>query len=196
MHGVSPHRWFYEFNVEVRRRAGRIAQIFGGPAIERWLCAEMYGYLAATLPPTLTCRGEKGTTDLAVYKIKDDIRVASIEVKLIYRGHSTTSVDGRARKLCHQVLGNRRHGAVTNVGFIYAAYVLPSTIEPRRRGTLTAFRQTAGSAIREVCSEMNVPCAKEAMETVIAERVAKVGGERFTFGLVGQYMKYGVKKRR
>src|ERR1700733_86666 len=147
MHGVNPHRWFYDFNVELRRRAGRVARIFGGPAAERWLSAEMYGYLAATLPPTLTCRGEKGTTDLAVYRAKDDTRVASIEVKLVYRGHSVTTVGGYAHKLCRQVLGNRRHDAATNVGFIYAAYVLPSATRPRKRGTLTAFRLAAGSAI-------------------------------------------------
>lgn len=188
MHGVNPHRWFYDFKIELAQRADRVARIFGGPAIERWLSAEMYGYLASTLPRTLTCRGESSTTDLAVYRVKDDARVASIEVKLVYRGHSVPTVASYARKLCWQVLGNRQHAAPTNVGFIYAAYVLPSTLWARKRGTLEEFRRAAGAAIREVCTEMNVPCAKESMETVIGERVATVGGSTYNFGLVGQYV--------
>lgn len=58
------------------------------------MAAEMYGYLASTLPSLLTYYGEDGTTDLTVYRTQDiagicsvvweNGRAASIDLKLVF----------------------------------------------------------------------------------------------------------------
>lgn len=198
MHGVSPHRWFYGFSDALAARPEHTARVLCGPSAERWLAAEMYGYFASTLPRTLTCYGEDRTTDLTVYRteerdgIRDGVwqggRVASIEMKLVYRNHSNESVAARARKLCHQVLGGRQHKAQMNVGYIYGVFVRWPTSSFRVRADLPSFRRDCGAAIREACDDMDVPCAKRALETIIDERVVTLGGVNVGFGLVGQYV--------
>ena len=197
MHGVNPKRWFYQFNDFLAARPEQTARVLCGPSAERWMAAEMYGYLGATLPLTLTCYGEDGTTDVTVYKTSEmkgvrngvwsNGRVASIEFKLVYRGHSETAVRSRSAELCRQVLGNRRHLAPMNVGYIYGVFTRWPGTTPRVRADFSSFRRDCGKAIRAGCGS-RITCAKPAVETVIDERVVTIGGVAVTFGLVGQYL--------
>lgn len=143
--GINPKRWFYGFNDRLAEHAERSARVLCGPAAERWLAAEMYGYLAETLPDDLTCYGEDGTTDLTIYEVSDaggvrtgasnEGRSASIEVKLVYRWYSDNRVDDYVDTLCSQVLANRQRNSVTNVGYVYGVFALWPSKRPRTRGT-------------------------------------------------------------
>jgi len=196
--GINPKRWFYGFNDRLAERAERSARILCGPAAERWLVAEMYGYLAENLPDDLTCYGEDGTTDLTIYEMSDADgvrtgawdrgRIASIEVKLVYRWYSETRVDDYMTKLCSQVLANRDHGSLMNVGYVYGVFAHWPSKTPRVRGEFSEFRRTVSERIRQNCEAADVPCAKPAIETVIEPFEVKVGGVTVPFGLVSQYM--------
>jgi len=198
MHGVNPKRWFYQFSEALAARPEQTARVLCEPSAEHWVASEMYGYLGATLPATLTCYGEDGTTDLTVYRtekcdgFRDGVwrggRVASIELKLVYQRHSDESVAQRTRKLCRQVLGNRRHSARMNVGDIYGVFVRWPGSTFRVREDFATFRRDCGAAVRAACDEMDVPCAKPTLETVVEERTVTVGGVKVEFGLAGQYV--------
>ena len=134
--GLNVKDWFYGFNARLAEDPMRTARILCGPASERWLAAEMYGYLAASLPDKFTCYGEDGTTDLTIYETLavdgpprgawEQGRVASIEVKLIYRWYSENRVDDYAQTLCTQVLANRHRGSALNVGLVWLRSVIMS----------------------------------------------------------------------
>ena len=142
--GINPKRWFYGFNERLAERAERSARILCGPATERWLAAEMYGYLAEALPDDLTCYGEDGTTDLTIYEVSEaggvrtgawnDGRIASIEVKLVYRWYSENRVDDYVATLCSQVLANRDRGSALNVGYVYGVFAHWPSKTPCVRG--------------------------------------------------------------
>lgn len=197
--GLSAKDWFYGFNARLAERPKRTARILCGPAAERWLAAEMYGYLAATLPDEFTCYGEDGTTDLTIYETsKVDGpptgawargRVASIEVKLVYRWYSEMRVDDYVQTLCTQVLGNRDDGSELNVGFVYGVFALWPSKRERVRGKFNTFRSVISKRVREVCEQSGVPCAKPALETVIDPFDVTIGGVTVPFGLVSQYIR-------
>lgn len=197
--GVNPKRWFYDFSAHLADDADHTARVLCGPAAERWLAAEMYGYLAAKLPDSLTCYGEDGTTDLTVYRTeqteRDEVdglwsggRLASIELKLLYRTYSETSTRARVAKLCAQVAGGTARGSSMNVGYIFGVFVQWPTARPRTRETFDIFRRDVGGWVWEACIANKMACAKPTLETVIDERRVKVGGVSVQFGLVAQYV--------
>jgi hypothetical protein len=196
--GVNPKLWFYGFNERLAERPERSARILCGPAAERWLTAEMYGYLAEKLPDDLTCYGEDGTTDLTIYDVAETDgvrtgawergRIASIEVKLVYRWYSESRVDDYVTTLCSQVLANRTRGSEMNVGYVFGVFAHWPSRTPRVRGEFSDFRSTVSQRIRKVCDAAGVPCAKPALETVIEPVEVKIGGVTLPFGLVAQYV--------
>jgi hypothetical protein len=197
---VNAKNWFYGFNAQLTERPERTARILCGPAAERWLAAEMYGYLAGALPDDLTCYGEDGTTDLTIYETSEADgpptgawargRIASIEVKLVYRWYSERRVDDYAQALCAQVLANRDRGSASalNIGFVYGIFALWPSKRERVRGNFNEFRSSVSRRIREVCDASGVPCAKPALETVIDPIEVTIGGVTVPFGLVSQYV--------
>jgi hypothetical protein len=98
-----------------------------------------------------------------------------------------TGASPRSAELCRQVLGNRRHLAPTNVGYIYGVFTRWPGTTPRVRADFSSFRREHGKAIRAGCGT-KVTCAKPTVETVIDEREVTIGGVRVIFGLVGQYL--------
>jgi hypothetical protein len=120
--GLNAKNWFYGFNAHLAERPQHTARVLCGPAAERWLAAEMYGYLAATLPEALTCYGEDGTTDLTVYEASEGDgpsigvwaggRVASIEIKLsiapTLRAASRTTPARSARRCWRTAIAGAR----------------------------------------------------------------------------------------
>lgn len=198
LRGISPKRWFYGFNDHLAARAASAARILCGPAAERWLAAEMFGYLAEVLPDHLTCYGEDGTTDLTIYRTSEvdgvrsgdwkDGRVASIEIKLVYRWYSEQRVDDYMAKLCAQILANRRHVDAMSVGYVFGVFAHWPSKTPRVRGEFADFRRAVSDRVRRTCLSAGVPCAKPALETVIDSMTARIGGVAVPFGLVAQYM--------
>lgn len=198
-HGINPKRWFYGFMDHLAKRPTHTARVLSGPAAERWLAAEMFGHIAATLPDDLTCYGEDGTTDLTIYEVNEENgvrtgdwkkgRIASIEIKLVYRWYSETQVKAYAKRLCEQVRGNAEDsGSPTNVGYIFGVFSSWPAKSPRIRGTLPEFRRDVSEHIRLACHEAGVPCAKPALETVLDLRTVTIGGVTVPFGLIGQYI--------
>jgi len=197
-HGINPKRWFYGFIDHLAERPDQTARVLCGPAAERWLAAEMFGHIAATLPAHLTCYGEDGTTDLTIYDVVKDGevqtgdwekgRIASIEIKLVYRHYSDTRVRSYATKLCDQVRANSDHGSTMNVGYIFGVFSGWPSKSPRVRGTFPEFRREVSQHVRDACESAGVPCAKPSLETVIDSRTIKIGGVEVPFGLIGQYV--------
>jgi hypothetical protein len=201
MRGVNPKLWFYEFRESLAARPDHTARVLCGPAAERWLAAEMHGYLAAHLPSTLTCYGEDGTTDLTVYRTKSggdgglngewlEGRAASIEIKLLYRGHSEAAMTARTAELCRQVVQGTRHLAQVNVGYVFGVFTRWPGFSPRKRPDLASFRKACGRSIMTACENAKPPMrpAKQSVETIIEERTVAIGGVDVRFGLVGQHL--------
>lgn len=199
LRGVNPKRWFYGFNAHLARDPEHTARVLCGPAAERWLAAEMYGYLASELPESLTCYGEDGTTDLTVYRtvenaraemdgVWDGGRVASIEFKVLYRTYSEASTRARVAKLCEQIRDGGSHGSAMNVGYVFGVFVQWPTTRPRARETFERFRRDVGTWVRTACEGSDMACAKPTLETVIDARSVLVGGVAVEFGLVAQYI--------
>ena len=198
MRGVNPKRWFYGFSSYLSADADRVARVLTGPAAERWLTAELHGYLASILPPSLTCCGEDETADLTIYRVIDgdgawrhgERRVASIEVRLMYRTYSAEKTAAYARRLCEQVRRNRDLGDPVSIGYLFGVFAAgPST--PDLRGTFVQFRAAASPWVRAACGETGIETAKPSLETVVDERAVMVGGVEVSIGLVGQYIRLG-----
>ncbi len=197
--GLNAKDWFYGFNARLAARPKRTARILCGPAAERWLAAEMYGYLAGSLPGDFTCYGEDGTTDLTIYETSEvdgpptgawaRDRVASIEVKLVYRWYSDKRVDDYTQTLCAQVLANRDCGSALNVGFCLRclralaveAGTRPWQLQRVPVGGLEAHPrglQRLGRAVRQArARDRDRPVR------------GTIGGVRVPFGLVSQYIR-------
>jgi hypothetical protein len=146
------------------------------------------------MSPPATARD--GTTDLTIYKTSEVDgqptgawargRVASTEVKLVYRWYSENRVDDYAQTLCAQVLANRDRGSALNVGFVYGIFALSPSKWERVRGRFSEFRSVVSRRIREVCDASGVPCAKPALETVIDPFDVTISGVTVPFGLDSQ----------
>jgi hypothetical protein len=175
-----------------------------GPAAERWLAGEFYAYLAEELPPTLTCWGEDETTDITVYRTDRGEeswkhgRVASIELKVVYRQYGRGSTEGRIRELCRQVQQAGPDGACEmNMGLLFGVFVRRPNRTFRERRTLGEFRRSLLQHAKPICTGAGAPLKKPTFETFISdpsnednELKVKIGGVNAGFGLVGQYLTY------
>ena len=184
-YGVNPKVWFYGFNQRLAEHPNIPLASSAAPQLNVGSPAR-YGYLAETLPDDLTCYVEDHTTDLTIYDVRETDgvrtgaweqgRIASIEVKLVYRSYSEPRVDNYATTLCSQVHLNRTRGSTLNVGYIFGVYTRWPSKTPRVRGEFPEFRRTVSRRIREVCDTAGVPCAKPALEAVIAPIDVRIRG--------------------
>lgn len=170
--GLNPKDWYYGFKRRIVRDPEKTARVLCGPAAERWLAGEFYAYLAEHLPDTYTCWGEDETTDLTVYRTAEadgawkEGRVASIELKVVYRHYGYSNAAGRVQHLCHQVMAAGPNGdCPLNVGILFGVFVRRPNKTFRQRRTLGEFRRGLLRIARPICTESGVPLAKPTFET-------------------------------
>lgn len=193
--GIASKRWFYGFREALDGDAAR--SVFAGAAVERWLNAEIFRFLAKALPTHLTAYPEFGKKDIAILDVEDgrprwDHRPrAFIELKLLYSNYSIEKRRLYIERLLDQLVACASRG-VPGFGWVFGVYAHWPPHAPNE--SFGEFRQATLSQLRSAAEARGEPTctlAKRTMETFIDAADVQIGGALAHVGVVGQYVLAG-----
>ncbi len=196
--GVNPKRWFYRFQEVLEARPDHARLILAGSAAEQWLNAEFTACIAEELDRDgdLYAYAEWLKHDVGIFRDDEhEAAVALVEIKLIYRSYSEQKVVQYLSKLQMQMRRAREQKCHV-VGVVLGVWAewptnrsdgMARWSEKRTRRSFVEFRETLGSAAREIFGDQ---MARPTMETLLDAGTVRNGSVHdIQAGLVGQYVR-------
>lgn len=202
MRGLNGKAWFYGFRAGLKREENR-PWVLAGAACEQWINGELFRVIAEHLRGTrLTVYPEwQGRQhDLAVLRAvpNDPVAwrepIAVVECKVVYLNYSPAKRGAYIERVFEQLAAPHSRNP-QRVGFLVGVYAFwPDYRRRPPRETFKEFRESLGRGFRK-CVERGIKGFSTrvdhggAMETLIDETDASIGGARVTVGCVAQYVR-------